>query len=90
MEDILTSLVGLCYNVGATQYNISSNEVHTLPMVKVHALFVCLYLKKEKRYCVAAIGALHFSVRGFGCALFDYKGKRMTTFPKSKNEGEKL
>lgn len=25
--------------------------------------------------CVAAIGVMHFSVRGFGCALFIYKGE---------------
>ena len=29
----------------------------------------------EVEVCVAAIGVMHFSVRGFGCALFIYKGE---------------
>lgn len=33
-------------------------------------------LCKENENCVAAIGALHFSVRGFGCALFYFERKR--------------
>ncbi len=28
-----------------------------------------------RKLCVAASGVVHFSVRGFGCALFVYKGE---------------
>ena len=35
-------------------------------------LFFSYAYYKENENCVAAIGALHFSVRSFGCALFYY------------------
>ena len=38
---------------------------------KMHALFV--HTCTGCRNCVAAIGAMRFSVRGFGCALFYFR-----------------
>ena len=56
----------------ATQFNNWQwLGIHFYYTVKVHALFSCTLTVVEKN-CVAAIGAVHFSVRSFGCALFVY------------------
>ena len=41
----------------------------------MHALFR-VPISPVERSCVAAIGVVHFSVRGFGCALFILRRKR--------------
>lgn len=63
----------LCYTELATQLHIDMPQVCVIYfLVKTQALFRML---GHERSCVAAIGAVRFSVRGFGCALFCYRRK---------------
>ena len=63
----------LCYTELATQLHIDMPQACVIYfLVKTQALFRML---GHERSCVAAIGAVRFSVRGFGCALFCYRRK---------------
>ena len=67
----------LWYSNPATQINIVPSDGFAFYFSK-SASSTLAYLSEE-RICVAAIGALHFSVRSFGCALFIFRRNQNET-----------
>ena len=55
---------------GATQFYILAMVKYTFLLHGKSACSIFVYSNRCRKNCVAAIGALHFSVRSFGCALF--------------------
>ena len=48
-------------------------------------LYFCIYFPWYVRFCLATVGAMYFSVRGFDCALFILWGIKMRLFQKEGN-----